>query len=117
MPLVKSLFILTLLVNLCLTNPLPQLQKNYSTKVNLIEKLHKFDQREREEIVNKLKMHNLSDIEPQKHIDAVPIESDGTFNRDMHKELFLADHEELDSLNEGKVVEKLTDVFKKLVKS
>ena len=37
------------------------------------------------------------------------------FNQDMHKELFLADHDVLDSLNEEKVQIKLTEVYKKLV--
>lgn len=53
---------------------------NGATKSSLLEKIHKIDQRVRDEVVNKLKQNNLSDIEPHKHIDAVPIETDGSFN-------------------------------------
>ena len=78
----RFVIILEFFVFIILTSsiPLPNI-KNEITKANLIEKIHNIDQRERDEIVNKLKSHNLSDIEPQNHIDAVPIESDGTFNK------------------------------------
>jgi hypothetical protein len=75
----KRIIIFTAIV-LTSSLPLPNI-KNDITKANLIEKIHKIDQRERDEIVNKLKVHNLSDIEPQNHIDAVAIESDGSFNK------------------------------------
>jgi hypothetical protein len=108
---INQLFIFALTL-ICSIFSLPNIE-NKSTKSKLIEKIHKIDLREREEIVGKLKANNLSDIEPKKHLGGMPFESDGSINKDFHKELFLSDHHELDDLDEDKVAKKLTIIFKK----
>lgn len=70
---------------------------------------------EDEDIIEKLKANNLTDIEPDDHMDAVPYEADGSLNKDFNKEIFLGEHEELENLNPEKLKFKYRSIFKKLV--
>lgn len=65
------------------------------------------------EIVKKLKSNNLTDIKPAQHLDTLVIDYNGHVNKDLHKELFLADHDELEDLDEKETSERLTLIFKK----
>jgi hypothetical protein len=66
-----------------------------------------------DKIIDKLRSNNLTNIKPVEHMDAVGLETDGSFNKKMHKELFLGDHETIeDQYNTDKIIKSLKIIFK-----
>ncbi|ESO99275.1 hypothetical protein LOTGIDRAFT_113682 [Lottia gigantea] len=55
----------------------------------------------------------LDKLKPQDHIDALKMEHDGHINKEYHKELFLGDHEEIESDSKSADA-KMKDIFKKV---
>lgn len=65
-----------------------------------------------DKIIDKLRSNNLTNIKPVEHMDAVPLEIDGSLNKEMHKELFLGDHEDIENEHDtDKVIERLKAIF------
>lgn len=62
-------------------------------------------------LLNKIKKYSIKEIEPPEHLDAVPIELSGKINSDLHKELFLGEHEDIENLQDVKVFDKFKNIF------
>lgn len=110
--LIFSCLILCTLVALSATKPVNKRSRPYRnvTFVNkpMITRNHKHE----EEVAKKLKFtHKIENIAPDEHLDAVPIELGGEVNREMHKELFLGDHEEIETLSPSEAIKKLSIIF------
>ena len=56
---------------------------------------------------------SVDELEPPDHLDAVKMEQDGHLNRDYKKEIFIGNHEQLETVNKEEVSDRLQDIFEK----
>ena len=110
--LIISCVILCILINLNASKSVGKRSKPPKNTTFINKPLITRNHEREEEVAKQLKYtHKIENIAPDDHLDAVPIELDGEVNREMHKELFLGNHEDFETLSPSDAIKRLTVIF------